>query len=93
MQEKRRRDKQDAESTVEPPLESAASMGGYIQSMQKFDMQNNDALVRGGDLDQEKEDIPDEILLDEKEVEKNVKKSQSDSTSTWLRKFLLKGQV
>ena len=89
VQEKRRRDKQDSESVVEPPLEAAASIGGYVQSMEKgFNLQNNDALVRGGDLDKEKE-LPEDILLDEKEVEKTVRKAQEQSTAQWFRDFLL----
>ena len=85
--EKRRRDKQDAESIVDP-IATAGSLGG---SMEKgFNLQNNDALERGGDLDKDKP-LPNDILLDEKEVNKYMKKTSDESISKWLKKFLVNG--
>lgn len=99
VQEKRRRDKQDQESVVEPPLESGASVGAYIQTMEKgFSLLggNEDALEQGGYYDKDKErelpeDDEDIIHTENKEVLANVEKSQRESVAAWVREFLVKG--
>lgn len=101
IQEKRRRDKQDQESVVEPPLETAASLGGYVQSMEKgFELHpQKDALIQGGDLDKDKqipEDDEDIIHIEremDEEVQENIVKTQNESISTWFKEFLAKGTL